>query len=194
MKLYNKLKTAIEHGRMPITEDKDGNKTIWTSIKINGDLRRSSYYFDLEGCINTLGIIASPEEEINKYEKEEEKLTDYYQPKIKQYEVGQLVDILESARDIGNFEDWDNKAKEMVGQKGLKIQNVYHNASVFYYEIETKDGSDWYFFSHNCLAPHFGEEKKPELTSEQKEYFKSLVKGYSNDKRLDDYLNNELGE
>lgn len=51
----------------------------------------------------------------------------------------------------------------MIAQKGLEIKN----SNLFYYEVYTKDKSDWYTFPHWAVVRDFSEEEIEELTMEE---------------------------
>lgn len=159
---YNELKTKLEYGLKPITKDEDGDYAIWIFITNSGSLRRSIYTKSMSECVDTLGLISNTEKEINDYCREHQaEIVGYYKEPIKHYEVGQLVDILESARECGNYDEWCDTKKVMVGQKGLEVKEVYNNG--LYYTIHpsitiwNKDKSDYFSFRLEYLSPHTSE-------------------------------------
>lgn len=88
-------------------------------------------------------------------------------PAPKQFEPGQLVDVLENANDHVRFKE----AKNMVGQKGLEIKEK----SGIYYMVWQKDKKDWWSFPHECLAPHIPEQPTDILIKDGKKYKVQII-------------------
>lgn len=92
--------------------------------------------------------------------------------------VGDKIQILEVAKECGNYEDWDKEKKDMVGTVG-EIKEVIDNSQGVYYWIWNKDKSNWWNFPHYavCLAVDEPAEEEPEETLEinGKKYKRSEV-------------------
>lgn len=82
------------------------------------------------------------------------------------YKQGDLVEILENARECGDFEGWVGRAKNMIGTL-CEIREVRDNAYGIYYQIYTTDQSDWWWFPHYCVKKVGQKDETVELTLEQ---------------------------
>lgn len=92
-------------------------------------------------------------------------------PAPKQFEVGQLVDVLENAKDHAQFNDWNKEAKNMVGQKGLEIKGIDDEG----YNVWQKDKKDWWLFEHKYLIPHIPEQTTDILIKNGKKYKVQII-------------------
>ncbi len=88
------------------------------------------------------------------------------------FEVGDLVEVCESARECGDFEDWNREKKDMIGKQYI-IDKVKDDSYGIRYMI-----SDFYLFPHYALKKVI-EAPKPikksvtlELTDEQLQQIK----------------------
>lgn len=82
-------------------------------------------------------------------------------------EIKGRVDIINcpEIREMMRKGRWCDDAKDMIGQKGLKIREYYNNNGGQYYNIYTKDESDWYTFPAQFVIPSL--EEVEEMTMEQ---------------------------
>lgn len=170
MTLYSQLKKAIEHGLMPVVTGDDGGYTVWTSIREDGSIRCSHRRNSIEECLESLGIISPTEKWINIFESHfNGHIIGYHQPKITPYKVGELVDVLESARECRGYEEWSKEKKAMVGDKGLKINDVMDTTEGLNYYVWNKEQTSAWTFSHAHVAPHFPESEPEtiEMTLEE---------------------------
>ena len=78
------------------------------------------------------------------------------------YEVGDLVQVMDIAREVGGFEIWSTKAQDMVGNVYI-INTVNDNSNGVYYNL--KNGEGEYRFPCYCV------KKKPQV-------FQAIMKAF----------------
>jgi len=90
------------------------------------------------------GKTLSPTEE--SVEREEAVDLRFRRPDV--YEVGDLVQVMDIAREVGGFETWSKKAQDMVGNVYI-ITCVNDNFNGVYYNLENGEGE--YRFPYYCV-------------------------------------------
>ena len=159
MTLYERLENDIEHGLMPITINTNKKFIIWSSMMKGGVIRRSKKETRIKKCIDSLGWVAYNRYDVNALEKKGVRFHSYYHRPTKQYKKGDMVDILEIANTCGSYDDLLDDKKEMIGQKGLEIKDVFDLYYGLHYLIYNKDKRFFFTFRHDYLAPHYTEEE-----------------------------------
>ena len=96
------------------------------------------------------------------------KFHSVHETPVEHYEVGDKVDTLESVKNHPNYKKWDESKQKMVGQKGLKIREVFDNFQGLHYELWNKDKTDHWYFRHEWLVPHI--ETEDILVKDGKKY------------------------
>ena len=135
---YGKIKAVIEYGHLCEVEFDDGSIRTFYKIDDNGDIECDETYFT-EKQINELNIT---------------KITPLPR-QFKKLKVGDKAIILENCREVGTFESWSDKHKDMVG-KVFPVEEVFDDSDGVYYHINN------YHFLHNCVAPYFEDDEKTE--------------------------------
>jgi hypothetical protein len=104
----------------------------------------------------------------------------YQKPEV--LKVGQKVKIMESARECGDYDEWAEGHKKMVGET-YKIDDIKDDAGGVYYFIgDCPSGSPYLFkFPHYCVMPVEEEERTledilSELSDTDKEIIRSKLK------------------
>lgn len=82
------------------------------------------------------------------------------------YKAGDFVEVLESTRDCGNYEDWGREAKGMIG-KTVEIKRVHDGVEGVYYWLYTEDRSDHWVFPSYAVRKVEPPDQPLELTLEQ---------------------------
>lgn len=147
----------VSYGHRVAVKDNSGLWKVFINIQLEGRLSGTSTNDSIEKCLaNGLGSANYSEKDLIDIFTDEYQIVQIVTKAPKQYKVGQRVDILEIAKELPEFEYWDNEKKEMVGQKGLEISGVVYDNGT--YGVYKKDKSDYWSFPHWCLAPHYEEE------------------------------------
>ena len=82
----------------------------------------------------------------------------YEKPEV--LEVGTEVEILESARECGDYDGWNHEQKNMIGKIGKVISFYDKNDGIVYW---VKNGNYAYYFPHYCVRPVEKVEEKEEI-------------------------------
>lgn len=155
--LAEHILNLVKHGHDVVVRDMVGGYTILKGVNPDGTFYGTCFCDTMEECKRgRVGGNYSIQELQDIFTNEYEIVTE--PPML--YKKGDLVDILPIAKELPGFERWREKAREMVGQKGLQIKFVYYDGT---YTIYTKDKSGCYDFPHWCLAPHFQEESDDKM-------------------------------
>ena len=152
-------------------KNEGGKQMLWgnifkgqldTCLLEQDDMNNIRYdYFDYQWRDKYKGTFTLIDEYRNMYEK----------PEV--LEIGTEVEILESARNCGEYDDWSESNKEMIG-KIFKIDFVQDDSTNIYYEFYTdipyKGAS--HCFPHYCVRPIEKVEEKEEeiITVNGKKY------------------------
>lgn len=83
------------------------------------------------------------------------------------YKVGDMVEILENARECRRYEFWDNKKTQMIASGAFEIQGVHDDMYGISYDIYNKSESNHWVFPHYCVRKV--EDSIKEMTIEQLE-------------------------
>ena len=166
---YERIKAIIESGCM--AEMKEWNWfIIFSSITSKWNIRHSDWYNSIEDCMDELWIWCEDEKEVNS------RVADYIRPigiKPPVLKVGDMVEILEVARECGDYDEWNDDRKEMVWKWPFEIINVF-------------DDSLWisYWFSYNTYTIVFlhyevclwtGDREPETIEIEWKKYLRSDI-------------------
>ena len=145
---YEIIKKYIAHGFWAVVKTNSKKYMIYISITSGWPIRRSFDEWKITECMNTLWIVYDSEIEIN--ELEIESITPIYPP-FKAYKEWDLVDVLETVKNLTNYDLWDNEYK-IAGKKWIKILWIIQNWT---YRLIQDDNS--YEYPHHVLAPHIEE-------------------------------------
>ena len=168
MTLYEKIVKVCSHGHHAVVVSSSGRYLIVSPFKDNnGDYRESGWRDSLEEAKKQIGFYSGFSKEFCKEKGSEgAKFHSVLSlPLPKPYKKGDLVDVLEITKDIPDFEDWYKEVQEMVGQKGLEIEDGIDD---FTYFVFTKNKSKSFCFPHSVLAPHIPEEEEEEEEMKKK--------------------------
>jgi hypothetical protein len=159
---YETIKSILEAGHLCGVQRKNKKWRIYSSIDKDDELRSGCEQNYLENANDGLGQYHLSKEQINAVEII--KFKPIPRP-IKLFKVGDKVDIMENARECGDYESWDKQKKEMVGKKGFEIRRIYNCWNGISYDIEEDD------FPHHTLSPHIENtpaEEEEEMSELQK--------------------------
>ncbi len=124
----------------------------------NGFYNTSADEITIENCPATLGEYVLDNPQDNVYYTYIKSLSFQDIVPIEPYKVGDRVDISDAIEKWKGYYKMSSSAKETVYHKGLKIRSVELTAKGLFYEVYTKDESDYWYFRHEWLTPHFVEE------------------------------------
>jgi hypothetical protein len=101
-------------------------------------------------------------------------LEDNQNTKPEVYQVGDKVEILENARECGDFHIWASEKHNMVGQLGFEINEVVDGMGGIRYWIYNFEKSGIFLFPHYCVRRI--EKKEETINIEGKDYTLSQIK------------------
>ena len=160
---YDKIKKYIEHGFWVVCK-KGQENVLFTGMSYHLMRYSSNICFDL--CLNNTGIRTMKEEEINR--RVFDSMTPIYPP-FKYYQVGDLVDVLETTMDLPWYDACDDETKSFVGIKWVSINEVTSSWYILSMKLYNRVNKYWsytvwlvsdkkFIFPHHVLAPHIPDE------------------------------------
>ena len=157
MKNFEIIKQALEYGHMVEAYCKD-NKVycIYSSLGIENTIRKSDWEDTIDKCYETIGAGWNDKKAINQSDLEIKIIPHRYKP----LPVGSLVDIIDcdELREMAKIRHWDCKKINMIGNKGVKVDDYCNGEEGQSYTINC------FYFPANFITPHIEEEKRETIT------------------------------
>lgn len=165
---YESIMAILDSGHYAVAKGKNGDYQIFSNSF--GIIRKSTRSCQIEWTIGHIWEICTNKEEINSLELAEI----YPLPREPQYiKVGDKVVIMENARAIDGFDDWNEKPRGMVNTWEYEVRDVVSNCWGISYLIYTKDKNDSGRFPAHCVCKAY---KKPQATQEEIDKAIALLK------------------
>lgn len=137
---YEKIKAIIESGHLALCQSNVWYD-IFSTIASNWHIRNSTTsLISVEDCLDFIWITSYNENKINNLIFTSIRP---YPIKPKVLKEWDMVEILEIAKEIGNYDDWNNKQKEMIWKWPFEIKEIIDSYEWIYYKIYNKDKSDY---------------------------------------------------
>lgn len=177
--LYEKIQLGAKHGLYSLIQPEHGYFYLVTPFKDrNGYYRESGYGDSFEETLLSVAVDDGESKQAWKNVEKVHKFIRYVSHaeiiKPEPYKVGDLVDVLEIAKENPDYESWQQARKNMVGEKGLEIESVHDDYVGLHYTIYKKDKPGPFFFRHEWLAPHIPEDGTMNLSEEEQEMIQTL--------------------
>lgn len=172
MKTSEKLKTLLDHCPV-LCKSHDGWYKVFTQLNTDGYLYGKAINRDEKKSIIEETPIQS--------DYSPQHIDQYWQiirPLPKKHvllKVGDFVDIDPIAKECGDYYKWCIEAQAMIGQKGSEIKCTRTSLGDFGYDVYTKDKSNYYYFPHWCVTPHF-QDVEETIEIDGKKYNRDDVK------------------
>lgn len=164
---YEQLKTLLElnvYKGVAMQNKITKEYKVFTYLRPDGYVEGTCLGRTIEKCLSKgLSGVDYTKQNINEYWENPTPIP--MKPKV--LPVGTKVRILEIAREVGGFDEWENKKKEMVGKIGV-ITEVNDGSSGVYYGVWNGDKTVWLYIPAYAVAPVF-EEEKPDTWNELKQ-------------------------
>ena len=147
---YDRIVSILKSWHYALCTCDNWDVCIYSTLCSDGDIRRSCYEGSIAECLDTLWTTRDAPKEINLHNSTSIHPYPIKPPLLK---VGDRVEILEIAKECGDYDEWDKEKQQMVW-KVYTIKRVYDDYNGILYDI------DGYNFTHYCVCLA-GEEKKP---------------------------------